>query len=815
MVPSGLDRRRSRRGSQRERKASRDVKKLGKQQRTYSFSPGRNESIHVGRDANRPPVPPLPANAAGLDMKSSNNNRLPGQKPLRATTLPANVTDDWQRVPTLHKRSAQDLPRRQSSKKRKEQHDREAEIKAMVPLMPTRAATDAGFGRLVKKDSKRMREGFNRRLQNPASDISLPTADSIKSSMSSDAERGNYWLNTFDVFAPRPTIRYSQTPRYAHGGSGLDGDSSDSHKRRGLEYAGIPEEKLQERKRIADLADDLDASELRELMERDQKRREKKKIADRIKMERKLARRQERQKQEEEEAVRTGTPPPPNLERGVLGREVADSGSGTSAVVTSSKRRTSDISIGDRGKHPSTEFHPEEIVATEQPPVRATAPTEPPTQSTVEQSIPETNTRDHAVEAIAAASPPKPNVSTSSFHQTQSHSGSAISHILELHKSNKSKQTVPSEKSGSSRWTSETNGRPPRSWTSFFKRHSREKRSSTPLSFSNTIRDQQENIPTPTSTVSYTPVWQPSQLPKRTMSKFREDLPELPISPPDSRVQSPEADIVLPMQSNSPERRRSSHMQPESSTARYDTPASGHRSMDALRQTTETPTSAKRSMGAGSPESEMFLTQSLASIDSEGSWLSGRRGSKRKSAQGPGSARHDSQSSSSLQKRYKEYSDSMEELGIAEDEYFSRLTPGLEDKYKLNRRSGTSTGEPVPSSDDEEGGSVNSPSRTENTKWGAVARHPTIIHRGDSARSREGILNDLGEGQVGEIADIEQPESPVDSELDEAPVRRATSIDLGKGHARHISAGSAKLLDLKPRASESLRRPSTEIGSNS
>lgn len=809
MLPSGLDRRRSGRGSKRERKASRDVKKLGKQQRTYSFSPGRNDSIHVGRDTNRPPVPPLPSNPgryAGRTNTGPNqnnsNHRLPGQKPFRATTLPPIPSDDWQRVPTLHKRSAQDLPRRQSSKKRKEQHDREAEIKAMVPLMPVRAATDVPSGRLVKKDSKRMREGLNRRLQNPSSDISLPTADSIKSSMSSEADRGNYWLNAFDVLAPRPTIRYSQNPRYAHGSGGLDGDSSDSRKRRGMDHMDIPEEKLNERKRIADLADDLDASELRELMERDQKRKEKKQLADKIKMERKLARRQQKQKKEEEEAVRAGTPPPPNLERGVFGREIPDSGSGTSAVVTSNKRRSSDVSLGGRGKHSSLEFHPEESAAVrDQSPVRTA---EQPAYTTADESIPTPKAREHATEATSAASVPKPNVSTSSFHQTQSHSGSAISHMLELHKSNKSKQTVPSEKSGSSRWTSETNSKPPRSWTSFFKRHSREKRSSTPLSFSNTIRDQQENVPTPTSTVSYTPVWQPSQVPKRTMSKFREDLPELPMSPPDSRVQSPEADVVLPIQTNFPERQRNSHIQIESSPVRYDTPASGYRSTDALRQTTETPTSVKRSVGAASPESEMFLTQSLASIDSEGSWLSGRRGSKRRSVPCTVGTLHDSQTS--LQKRYKEYSESTEELGIAEDEYFSRLTPGPEEQFKINRRSTASAGDPVPSSDDEEGGSVISPTQPENTKWGAVARHPTIVHRGDSARSREGILNDLGEGEAGEISDVDEDF--------EAPVRRATSIDLGKGHVRHISAGSAKLLDLKPKTAESSKRPSTELGSS-
>jgi hypothetical protein len=113
---------------------------------------------------------------------------------------------------------------------------------------------------------------------------------------------------------------------------------------------------LKANKRIDDLADDLDAGELRELMERDQKRREKKKLADKIKMEKKIARRQEKQKAAEATAVREGTPPPTNMERGVLGRDVVGLGIGTSAVVTSSKRKGSTGAESGRGKRPAEQF---------------------------------------------------------------------------------------------------------------------------------------------------------------------------------------------------------------------------------------------------------------------------------------------------------------------------------------------------------------------------------------------------------------------------------------------------------------------------
>jgi hypothetical protein len=167
-----------------------------------------------------------------------------------------------------------------------------------------------------------------------------------------------------------------------------------------------------------------------------------------------------------------------------------------------------------------------------------------------------------------------------------------------------------------------------------------------------------------------------------------------------------------------------------------------------------------------------------------------------------------------LHGRYKEFGESAEELGIAEDEYFSRLTPGPYEQYKINRES---TGNPMPSSDEEDGGSIASPVSSEKTKWGAVARHATVVHREPRAKSREGLLNEFDDESLSEV----QGETPTDispisfgpnkdSVSEDAPgVHRATSVDLGKGHARHISAGSARLLDVKPRASGEAKRLSS------
>jgi hypothetical protein len=803
------ERRRSRRDKK--RKSSRDSKKLQRdpdRRRTYSFSPGRNDSIRVP-DVNRPPVPPLPANITGKGIGADiEKQQAPsaGTKPIRASTQPAENTQDWQRVPTLHKRSAQDLARRKSSKKRKEEHNREAEIKAMAAFMPVRPATESTTsGRPMKRETKRMQGALNRNLQRASSDISLPLAESIHSSLSSKSDhQTSYKLSAFDMLAPRPTIRYSENPRYPP--SGFGSDRSESRRRRISDRVPIPEETLKANKRIDDLADDLNAGELRELMERDQKRRDRKLLADKQKTERKLARRQEKQISDEAEAVRNGTPPPPNMERGVLGRDVVGLGIGTSAVVTSNKRKGSTASENGREKRP-TEAYWQDSTTSGQDPFSNFHRS---ASIANDHVTPGSEHEEPVIEVAKVGTVGRATISPPSSPRGHARGASSISQMMELIKADTTGPEPVPEKPEPIRQTSESSTKASQSWTSFFRRSSRTKRGSTPSSFSNASRDSMQNGQPPQ--IGYTPMRSTSNIPKRTMSKFREDLPELPMSPPDSRVQSPEADIVPPIRKDYPEKKTGYRTSSDDPRVRYDTPTSGYRSLDTMRLRDETPTSGHRSGDAPSPEPAEVLSQSLASIDSEGSWLSGRKGgSKRGSAQLPPHPLRDS--TSSLHKRYKEYSESAEELGIAEDEYFSRLTPGPDEQHKIRRQSARN---PIPSSD-EDGGSLASPATSEHTKWGAVDRQPTVVHREPRAKSREGFLNEF------EYDSSSEPpgETPVEInrksygfnkdmiDENERGGHRARSVDLGKGHARHISAGSARLLDLKPRASGDAKRISS------
>ncbi|KAL2066122.1 hypothetical protein VTL71DRAFT_2193 [Oculimacula yallundae] len=769
---AGPERRKSRRDTK--RKSSRDSKKLQRdpeRRRTYSFSPGRKDSIRVPRTLDRPPVPPLPTNLQG---NARTNTDIPdpvtvGNKPLRARTQPPENTQNWQRMPTLHKRSAQDLAHRKSSKKRKEEHQREAEIKAMVAFMPNRPATDSNSsGRPMKRESKRMRGGFSRHMDNPSSDISLPLAESLRSSVSANSDhQPSYILNALDMLAPRPTIRYAENPRYTPGASGFGSDGSGSRKKR----VSIPKEALKTNKRIDDLADDLDAGELRELMERDQKRREKKKIAERIKMERRLARRQEKQTADEAAAAREGSPIPANMERGVFGREIVGLGIGTSAVVTSSKRKGSVGSDNGRGKRPTEAFRQDSGTSIQPPTFHRSA------SLLTENMTPTSELQDPVIETAIVGTVGRANISPTSSPRVRGHArgASSISQMLDLTRQEPAaSQPIPIPEPATSRRNSQRTRTPspkqPQSWTSFFKLRGGKKQQQEPAppSFSNTSRETMHSGPQ----IGYVPMRSTSNIPKRTMSKFREDLPELPISPPDSRVQSPEAVTIPPI----PDRKLEDHRM------RHDTPTSGYRSIDAMRLRDETPTSGHRTFEDPSPEPANILSQSLASIGSEGSWLSGKvAGSKRGSVPTP-----------------QPFPDeSAEELGLAEDEYFSRLSPGPEEENKIRRMS---TGNPMPSSDDEEGGSIASPASVQ-SKWGAVARQPTVIHREPRAKSREGLLNDFDDDSASEGPD--SPGSPTPS----SGLQRATSVDYKK-HARHMSAGSARLLDLKPRPSADIKRDS-------
>ncbi|CAN9145756.1 unnamed protein product [Alternaria alternata] len=136
---------------------------------------------------------------------------------------------------------------RPSSKRRKEHdHVREEEIRAMSFPMPQKRPA-ANSGGMLRRDSKKVEGALNHRFERPTSNVSLPLENSIHSSMSGNSENR--------AFRPENSTRRP--------------------------ISSSADEKASRRtSRIDDLADELDAGALRDILERDKRRREKKAKAD-------------------------------------------------------------------------------------------------------------------------------------------------------------------------------------------------------------------------------------------------------------------------------------------------------------------------------------------------------------------------------------------------------------------------------------------------------------------------------------------------------------------------------------------------------
>ncbi|KAK4248320.1 hypothetical protein C7999DRAFT_13755 [Corynascus novoguineensis] len=744
--------------------------KLHRRARSYSFSPGRQDSVRLGR-------------------QKSTRTRWDGDTAMHDADP---VTDNmlW-RAPTLHnKREGDHLPRKMSSKKRrKEDRRREAEIKAMGSLAPHRpAAEDWTLGRPMRKESRRLRPSFGVSVKgsefdryNRSSDVSLPLPESIDSALSSDSDYISYKVSAFDALAPRPTLRYSTNPRsgnYTQDAAGVVRRPSPQRTRL---TESIPEETLKAHKRVDSIADELSASDLRELMERDQRRRARKRQLEQEKMERRIARRAEKQKAAEAEAERHGRESPPNLERGILGRE--DIGLGIdppSATITSSRIRHSDAP--QEHQHEAREVNkrlsaqdsdrPEPLAAfhrVDSHPLRA-----PESLSEIKEDVP------------VVTSP----ASKASLHRKLSRS-----------KSPQESEARTEQSERPSKRLDEASGRGSRPWISFFRWANRNKRNSAgPSSFSNTSRDSMQTtipIPTPALPANPLPRRVSSGVPKRTISRFREDLPELPISPPASRLQSPEAEAVLPVvkiSTNAHPAAGVSVPSPSVSRPRHDTPVSAQPSVEGMRQT---PSTFSHPDEPGiSPEPQAI---SLASIDSEGSWFAGGLAKKRKSSgileSAPG-LRHPRQTPECDGEHRPENETPNDDMDIMDDDYLSRLTPSHGDRSAWNRKS---TGEARPSSDWGE----------EEAHWGSVeGQLPTVVRSQAAGRvkSREGLLRSFGDDGEAILGQMNAEDNSDSS--DDVGLQRATSIDYGKAHARRISAGSARLLSISSRSSVDAKQTS-------
>ena len=761
--------------------------------------------------------------------------------------------------PTLRKRSDldQSLLRHKSSKRKAEEHAREREVRAMSSPIPITKRSSTRSEGLLQKETKEIPGDFNKHLERPKSQVSLPLPESF-SEMNEPVDQHSFKVSAFAILSPRPTVRYDSSSRLAPPRSMLQSRAS----ARQL----IAEEDFSSKKRIDDLADDLDSGGLRELMERDRRRRERKREGEKAKLHRKLQRRAERQREDEQRKTQ-GLEARPTTPKGKTRRVEEDLGIDTE--MSSSPPGPENSERLDRGGQYETSS-PLPMTATvhaagDDPFADESGPgpgpsgahiaggdgneaTEPmvdpfshpegnepqlPVQP-VSDKLSHTEGNEPALsggtgEPIPIEKPQQSDLPARSLlrtAETPEPSGQAVvspptppEQVPVERISFSQPATVHREKAPDVLPSAEASQRDPEpgaqtnTWATFFKRGGRRKRSSTdrgretPSEFSNTSREsfsrqQPPPIVPPRSfkrSGSGTPV-----TPQRTRSKFREDLPELPISPPDSRMQSPEippahhATTMARSEANEPSQSPVHHADgrtlatsssiPTLDRSRHDDQLSQQRSMDF--PSTEVPPPP-------------VLSQSLASVDSEGSWLSGKP-VKRGSGQ---MSRPLRQSQSSLGQHFAAASSETEENDVAEDEYFNRLTPAPEETRRSSsssemRKASSTFIDPAREGEHSPGPEVPPlPDRTGETWHGSVGRQAKIVRHTSRAKSNEGLLNEF-------LADEAEPSSPEDEgdapgfeapteEFQDSPLMRARSVDYGKGHARHISAGSARLLDIR------------------
>lgn len=652
-------------------------------------------------------------------------------------------------------------------------------------------------GNMMRRESKKIRRGFSRHFDNrPTSDVSLPMADSIQSSMSGGSEHlsTSYKVSSLDIFAPRPTIRYSSSPpiyNWHHNATErTNADSrADSQQRR----SPISKETLKESKTIDDLADDMDAGTLRELMERDQRRRERKKKSDEERLRRKLERKAEKQRQkeskrEQEAAARADAEFDAALGLGIEDRQVQPP-----------------AASGDVRADSRDGYAPRVDTATSMPPPTPADTTSSPVKTPVEDPVVDTARAVRYSQASQTLSPP-----TSPVHQ-HARGPSNVSDLPELTQevtpSAAQPSTISRNSSLSRRRSSDVSKRG--GWWSTFRRRPSallKRRSAdqttnvtapSEVSFSNTSRESMARQALPPHLVQQ-PARKRSGTPVRTMSKFREDLPErMPLSPPDSRVQSPEVSSAKALAA-----RRGFVETPDP----HDDLEAPTLEDGAGRLRTDSPVSPAGRTSA-------LMSTSLASVDSEGSWLSGKPVKR-------GSRAMRSSYGSSFRKPREEWNASYEELGIPDDEYFRRLTPGPEEPsntahHEIQRRASSvalaaNADAGAEDYDEEE----DEPSPEETFVHNSIVRKPTVVHRQSRAKSVEGLLSffpdeaaDTSAG--GEAMEGVVPGTPVNdssespASLDNSPegpevtVHRASSINLSKGHVRQFSGSSAKLLDIR------------------
>ena len=494
--------------------------------------------------------------------------------------------------------------RRRLSKRKAHEIMREREIR-MLSSMPIDIPRRTGHpGDYNMTDHRRKKQ--NGRIDRHQSDISLSFRDSAASSLLDLSDPYTFKVNAFAALTPRPVVRYVEAPRAPTARSSNPPGSGRPEKDRLQALTTSEEDLYHSKRRMNELADSLDASTLRELMERDRRRREKKQIDDQERLRRKLQERADAQHAEEERAA-----------------QEALAAARASAEATTQSEEPAET---EEAQEPVTD-HVESPV--EESRVESKGSDAAGTDSLDESArvignIDDSSIRDNSIRDVPKlATRPSfaPSHDMGMSRTTLSPSHSSLRHGLS---SPSHSQTfgMGSNSDLSERRLSDTSGRRAGTISSLFRRgSSRLKRryrerfqDSSPEVSNNASHESFYRIQTqaspPAASIIPPRTFIPTGTVIRSQSKFTEHFGDEPMSPPDSRLQSP--DIPEEVAESSLENN-------EGTFLRGPTPSA---SVDIINPRRRHHQSWTESMDAESDN--VPLSQSLASIDSEGSWMSGQ-----------------------------------------------------------------------------------------------------------------------------------------------------------------------------------------------
>jgi hypothetical protein len=576
--------------------------------------------------------------------------------------------------------------------------------------------------------TRRAPRAQSRRSDRHLSDVSLSLRDSA-SSLSDYAESCTFKVNGFAAWTPRPVIRYVEAPRVPTARSLRPSEAST---RREKTTAISPSEDLQSKKRVDKLADDLDAGALRELLERDRRRRERKKAEEYEKLQRRLQRAADQQKLEEEMArtSRNHQGETQDMSEAPRGRPGAESQAESEDTVGENALRL------NKAQH----FAPGASTGSWLRGIsKDTVRTGHLSSESVHVigNIDDSSIRERKL-GMRRSFAPSQEMGMSRSTLSPSHSPtrrevysptSSQAYGLARESTSDISRTIESER----RLSDHSSGRV-NTITSLFRRGSsrlkrryRERFQDRGSEFSsNTSHESFFKVPTQSSgPLPYVPAksFLHSGTVKRSQSKFKEHFGDEPLSPPDSRLQSPDIPEEPVDQSDMETEKLDMH-----GRTQYPIPVSDSELHDARGN-------HHYSWMGDSMEGDVDnipLSQSLASIDSEGSWMSGqflRRISQRTSTPVRPSL------SSSRNKLDEEREESPKGDGVSGNEQLVKFSTNHDENARASSN--------VLGDQDTDFEMIQAPEPTGETWHEEIAKRPVLVNPAVRPKSNEGLLNNV------------------------------------------------------------------------